>query len=249
MFCVARYDTPFARFISMPLLVALGETSYSIYLVHTWTLRIFEHAAQPFNAFWALDAAFRVALAIVFTLIVSYGTYRLIELPGRAWVRGRLRQQITAVFGPSETPRTSQISSFGPILYTVGVTLFLVLIAVGGQTLRYSSLTAPFRHLFGVADGEITVLSADYGLNCADFPVPRPYPKLVAPGYATKAIKTACDHRSKCEYLVSAAQLGDPANSCGKEFTVKYRCSGHDVIYSAFLPAEADGKNIVLTCR
>jgi hypothetical protein len=33
LFCVARYDSPFSRAMSAPLLVTLGETSYSIYLV------------------------------------------------------------------------------------------------------------------------------------------------------------------------------------------------------------------------
>jgi peptidoglycan/LPS O-acetylase OafA/YrhL len=66
-------------------------------------LRIFEHALQPLTVFWALNAAFRVVVAIAFTLLVSYGTYRLIELPGRAWVRGALRRIIVRTFGQSET--------------------------------------------------------------------------------------------------------------------------------------------------
>jgi peptidoglycan/LPS O-acetylase OafA/YrhL len=98
LFCTARYDTSFARWMSAPVLVALGETSYSIYLVHEWTLRIFVLGPEPFTRFWAVVAAFRIVVAIAFTLVVAYGTYRLIEVPGRSRVRGTLRRLIARAF-------------------------------------------------------------------------------------------------------------------------------------------------------
>ena len=91
--------------LSAPFLVALGETSYSIYLVHEWTLRIFVQAPEPLTRFWAIVAAFRVTAAIAFTLVVAYGTYRLIEMPGRTRVRGVLRRLIARAFdrvGPKD---------------------------------------------------------------------------------------------------------------------------------------------------
>lgn len=262
LFCVARYDTPFARFMSSALLVGLGETSYSIYLVHSWTLRIFEHAVQPFTVFWALDAAFRVGVAIAFTLLVSYATYQLIELPGRARVRGALRRLIVRRFGWSDTalatkPMPKPLFAWpggikvltDPAGYTVAVVLTLVSIAVAGQAVSNGSVIKRLRHLFVADRSEIRVISADYGLNCSAFPVPSQYTKLVSPGYATKAVQQACDGESECEYVVSVSRLGDPANGCGKEFAVKYSCSEHTAIFSAFISGEADGKEVVLSCR
>jgi peptidoglycan/LPS O-acetylase OafA/YrhL len=98
LFCVARYDTPFGRLMSTPLVVSLGEISYSIYLVHFFTLRLFQQPPIGFDSMRAIDAIFRVVCAIGLTLLVSYATYRLIEVPGRDWIRDRLRRGIASVF-------------------------------------------------------------------------------------------------------------------------------------------------------
>jgi peptidoglycan/LPS O-acetylase OafA/YrhL len=87
MFCTARYDTAFARFMSLPLLVVLGETSYSIYLVHSFTLRPFSHSIPALTWFWGLETLGRIIISLAFTLVVAYGTYRTIEVPGRMWLR------------------------------------------------------------------------------------------------------------------------------------------------------------------
>ncbi len=81
-----------------PLLVALGETSYSIYLVHSWTLRLFEQPVVGFNRVTAGYAVYRVICGIGLTFLVSHASYRLIELPGRVWVRGTLRRGIAFAF-------------------------------------------------------------------------------------------------------------------------------------------------------
>jgi len=99
LFYVGRYDSGFTRFMASPTLVALGETSYSIYLVHTWTLRIFSRPPRPdADWLWGSEGAFRVICAIVLTLLVSYATYRLIEVPSRSWLRRKLGRLIAARF-------------------------------------------------------------------------------------------------------------------------------------------------------
>jgi peptidoglycan/LPS O-acetylase OafA/YrhL len=99
LFCVSRYDTKFARFMSLPALVALGDTSYSIYVVHTWTLRIFYHPATQLDFFWGVVAIFRALIAIALTLVVAYATYRLIEVPARTWLRVVFARWTAALFG------------------------------------------------------------------------------------------------------------------------------------------------------
>jgi hypothetical protein len=71
--------------------------------------------------------------------------------------------------------------------------LALAMMAICGQVVISGAVTKRLHNLFVGNLSEITVISADYGLNCSAFLVPSPYPKLVSPGYATKAVQQACD--------------------------------------------------------
>lgn len=87
IFCVARYDSIASRLLSGALIVSLGEISYSIYTVHTWTIRIFSRPQADMTSFSALEAVLRIIAAIALTLILSAATYRLIERPSRQKLR------------------------------------------------------------------------------------------------------------------------------------------------------------------
>lgn len=87
IFCVARYETRFSDFLCNARMVLLGEMSYSIYAVHTWTLRIFLRDPSNLSLSEGADAAARIVLGIALTLVLSTATYRLIEIPGRARLR------------------------------------------------------------------------------------------------------------------------------------------------------------------
>jgi peptidoglycan/LPS O-acetylase OafA/YrhL len=103
IFCVSRYrSSAFALILSTPIMVALGDLSYSIYTVHTWTLRIFERPQMAFSTGRAWEATFRIVLAIALTIVVSAGTYRLIEVPARAWVRKAVARHLLRSFGARE---------------------------------------------------------------------------------------------------------------------------------------------------
>ncbi|MBV9062471.1 MAG: acyltransferase family protein [Alphaproteobacteria bacterium] len=252
MFCVCRYDTAFARFMSLPWLVALGEMSYSIYLVHTWTLRLFEQPPQPLTAFWAFDGAFRVACGIALTLLVSYGTYRLIELPGRVWVRASLRRLIRRVFdrdAAHERPSANAASHSKKLVYVGPLIAVLAVFAIGGQAARYDYVRAQARRLVLGDRPEIEVVSATYGGNCMNFPVPAPYPNLAAAGNATDPVRDVCNGRLSCDFKVESETLHDPANGCGKDFAVQYRCRGETGVHSALIAAEALGHHATLSCQ
>jgi peptidoglycan/LPS O-acetylase OafA/YrhL len=90
IFYVARYKCPFSNFFAWAPMVWLGDISYSIYAVHTWTLRPLIRPPISANTVYEVDAVLRVGMGIVFTIIVSAGTYMLIEQPARRYLRARL---------------------------------------------------------------------------------------------------------------------------------------------------------------
>ena len=99
LFYVARYDSsPFTRFMSSSPLVAVGERSYSIYLVHGWTVPIFSPVVFVFDWLWGAEAVMRVLCAIALTLVFAHATYQLIEVPSRAWLRKRSDRIIARCF-------------------------------------------------------------------------------------------------------------------------------------------------------
>jgi peptidoglycan/LPS O-acetylase OafA/YrhL len=94
LFCISRYDSAVGRMLAARPLVQMGEISYSIYGVHTWTLRAFVRPAVPFDFTTGIEAVVRIPLAMVFSVIMATATYRLIEVPCRRYLRDRLSQLI-----------------------------------------------------------------------------------------------------------------------------------------------------------
>src|ERR1700737_2633126 len=94
----------------------------------------------------------------------------------------------------------------------------------------------------------LCAVSATYGLNCKDFSVPAPFPNLAKLGNVTRPVERECNSRERCNFLVDITRIGDPANGCGKDFSVEYRCTGSDPVKSVFLPPEAQGKSVILDC-
>jgi peptidoglycan/LPS O-acetylase OafA/YrhL len=90
IFCTSRYRSIIAAFLSLPWIVWLGDISYSIYAVHTWTLRPFIRPPTDFTLPTAVDGLFRIAFSVAFTIIVASATYRIIEVPCRTYLRKRL---------------------------------------------------------------------------------------------------------------------------------------------------------------
>jgi peptidoglycan/LPS O-acetylase OafA/YrhL len=89
---VVRYVSPLSWFLNLKPIVAGGEASYSIYLLHPFLLGIFAYRsvpggdiANPTNA--ALETLFRCLSIFFFIAILSRGLYLQIEIPGKDLVR------------------------------------------------------------------------------------------------------------------------------------------------------------------
>jgi hypothetical protein len=96
---------------------------------------------------------------------------------------------------------------------------------------------------------EIRVVEATYGMSCKGFKVPPPAENRVKIGNATDVVAADCTHkRGKCLFQVDVQRLTDPAQNCGKDFSVNWQCGAAHDLYRANLPGEANGKSISLSC-
>jgi len=103
IFCVARYkSSAVAMILSAPIMILLGELSFSIYVIHTWTLRIFERPTMTFSWMLGFEAIYRIVLAVALTITLSYATYHLIEVPARARLRKAVSNALLRNFGTRE---------------------------------------------------------------------------------------------------------------------------------------------------
>jgi hypothetical protein len=94
----------------------------------------------------------------------------------------------------------------------------------------------------------IQVLDADYGGNCRTFRPPPPHANSFAPDNATSAVAQKCDGKSHCFFGVDVTELGDPANGCSKDFSVRYVCRPDYKPLVKRIDAEAHGKAVELDC-
>ncbi len=142
IFCVSRYrSSTVASMLSTPLMVGLGDLSFSIYAVHTWTLRIFERPAMDFRYGVELEAALRIVLGVALTLILSTATFRLIEVPARAWLRKAVARRLLRSFGPREANMLAEGEAYSADREIVIGTLFVAMI---GVLLAYQFLVVPY---------------------------------------------------------------------------------------------------------
>lgn len=91
IFCLARYDSPIARFLSWRPLVVLGEASYSIYMVHMLVFvsirQLSSYVLLPATSTGIAIGTTRYVYALAIIVIISLGSYSFIELPAKNWLR------------------------------------------------------------------------------------------------------------------------------------------------------------------
>jgi hypothetical protein len=84
----------------------------------------------------------------------------------------------------------------------------------------------------------INVLTAWYGQSCN-----------TQHGNVTAHVKSRCDNRMSCTYMIDANLLGDPAPGCSKNFVVLYACTGQTELRLAQQVAEAHGRAVAFGCE
>ena len=96
--------------------------------------------------------------------------------------------------------------------------------------------------------GTIDILDATYGKSCGRFLPRAPAVNTFHEGNAPVALNGSCRGLAKCDFQISARRLGDPAQGCGKDFFVTYRCNPGEAPIELTVPAEADGRSVTLEC-
>jgi peptidoglycan/LPS O-acetylase OafA/YrhL len=81
LLCLVWFDTGLSRALAHPMLVLLGEASYSLYLLHWIPLGLLDRAVDGPPPAW-------LALSVIgATILASLATYRWVELPLRRALR------------------------------------------------------------------------------------------------------------------------------------------------------------------
>jgi peptidoglycan/LPS O-acetylase OafA/YrhL len=85
IYYLAAYETFFCRLLGLPVLVLLGEASYSLYFLHPWLIPMFN--TVPVNA-WLF--VYKQLAIWMMSIVLSIGLYTIFERPMRAYIRARL---------------------------------------------------------------------------------------------------------------------------------------------------------------
>jgi peptidoglycan/LPS O-acetylase OafA/YrhL len=89
LFGLARYETRLGRALSRNWMVACGDASYSIYLLHGLIIPSAGLAVLPVGQSAVLTSIVLVRLAVVIVVIIGFSmvTYRIVEYPARRFLR------------------------------------------------------------------------------------------------------------------------------------------------------------------
>ncbi|MBI2707186.1 MAG: acyltransferase [Proteobacteria bacterium] len=86
IFCCARYQSAFSRFMERPKVVKLGDASYSLYLLHDHVISFI--LQLTFINF--LSPSLKICLIMFCAISFSIFSYRTVEVPCRIWLRNKL---------------------------------------------------------------------------------------------------------------------------------------------------------------
>ena len=228
-FCCARYRNPVERALGAPWMVKLGDASYSIYLMHFFTLQWFHlQVAYPLTSSNIAVWIAQMLGSIAFTILISLGTYRIIEAPSRAYLRRSLhalKKRNVAHWFPDS------------VALSTPVAIFIV-----------ACVVAALAFWNRPREAIIDVVDATYGSSCRSFRPATPLVNLFQAGNATASVRQACAGYQRCLYAINVNVIGDPVPGCPKDFVVTSRCPHDADPRTAALEAEAHGKSLVLEC-
>jgi peptidoglycan/LPS O-acetylase OafA/YrhL len=221
IFCAARYENFLSRFLRARRVVALGEASYSIYLIHFLILMLISgYLGQTLPAtipnIIFLGARFVFTLCVI--ILVSIGLHAFLEVPARSWLRGLWSDKPGAERRAVALSVLASPAAAAIVVVAIAYALFPVMIPAGAG---------------------IRLVTASYGLNCG-----------AKAGNATKVLGRACDGKETCDYRLDVVTLGgDPAGGCAKDFTAAYVCAPDNAPFTKNVPPEAGlGSWLLLSC-
>ncbi len=219
IFCAARYENSISRILGDRRLVALGEASYSIYLVHFLIfLLISNHLGQvlPVTLPNVIFFSVRFLFALAIVILIALGLHSFLEVPARSWLRGLWHG------GVGSKRRLAPLLLMSPVI--VALPLFLM-------------ANSPPIATKPVLSG-IRVTSATYGPNCG-----------AKTGNVNRVLREACNGREICDYRIDVGALGDPASGCAKNFVIEFECVPNDTRFTKEVAAEAGlGSQLRLSC-
>lgn len=227
LFCVARYNNAFVRFLGSAPLVAGGNVSYSLYLLHLLIIQFLLNKGLVALFPQSVPGAWAAALSILaVAMAVSYVTYRLIEMPARSWFR-RVLDTPPNLFQRGRPYRIAVGAS------RAGILVAMVLLPLAIIVIRPPELVLPPQA------GTIDVVQASYGTNCG-----------AKAGNVSKNVTESCAGLKQCNYAVWAWILKDPAPGCGKTFEVQWRCSQDGAMETVVSKPGigAKGETVTLQC-
>ena len=92
-------------------------------------------------------------------------------------------------------------------------------------------------------------LQASYGESCKDN---KPVLGLNSffNGNARDLVRKEClKTKGECSFVVDVTKIGDPANACAKDFKASWICKGKTQKENVYLPGEANGKLVTISCK
>lgn len=97
----------------------------------------------------------------------------------------------------------------------------------------------------------LRIVSATYGESCRSYPQKPGASYWVSEGNVTQRVQETCRARGyddRCSFIVDNLKWGDPAQGCGKDFSVTFECKGDSEPHTVKLPAEAAQKRVDVSC-
>jgi peptidoglycan/LPS O-acetylase OafA/YrhL len=104
IFCAARYRSAVSRPLNTPAAIALGDASYSIYLVHLGVLLAVAWLTGLAGRGLVFDSI-RLVAVVTAIIALSMLVYRFYEAPAREWLR-RLGARYARLRAPAEAPHS-----------------------------------------------------------------------------------------------------------------------------------------------
>jgi len=96
----SRPDHILSRVLSTRTALIGGQISYSTYLLHPFVLGLLVHHSLARSAWLAVcDLLFTMIAAFAAIYVISYFTYRVIEVPSRRWLRNRVQGNMSETVG------------------------------------------------------------------------------------------------------------------------------------------------------